>query len=130
MTLLYKYSNINTETENIQNYTERSEKDMTVQDFMFQSGIPMNLLGYEYIKEALEIYLKKPEIGIMVMYEEIAKKHDVKSYCVERNIRNAIERGYPMLNEDIKKKIFGSKERVKVSEYIKGISYALRNNLI
>ena len=103
---------------------------MTVQDFMFQSGVPMNLLGYEYIKEALEIYLKKPEIGIMVMYEEIAKKHDVKAYCVERNIRNAIKRGYPMLNEDIKKKIFGSKERVKVSEYIKGISYALRNNLI
>ena len=105
---------------------------MTVQDFMLVSGVPMSLKGYDLLKEAIEINIEeqvKP-IPIMAVYEDIARKHNANAYTVERNIRTAIRKGYPNLDADIKEKLFRNAERVASGNYIKTISYAIRNNLI
>ena len=103
---------------------------MTVQDFMCASGVPMHLSGYELLKAALEISIEEPMKPIMAIHEEIAEKYGSKTYKVERNIRSAIEKGYPNLDAGIKEKLFKNKEKVATGEYVKAISYAIRNDLI
>lgn len=103
---------------------------MNVQDFMYVSGIPIKLVGYEYVRVALETSIADPNKKITAICEEIAMKYGSKYPVVERNIRTSIRKGYENLSDEIKKKLFNGKERVTTAEYIKGISYALRNNLI
>lgn len=103
---------------------------MTVQDFMLVSGAPMHLTGYEMLKEAIEIEIEGPVKPIMAVYEVVAKTHNTTAYSVERNIRTAIQKGYSNLDADIKKKLFRNAEKVATGNYIKTISYAIRNNLI
>lgn len=103
---------------------------MTVQDFMLVSGVPMHLTGYELLKEAIEISIEEPVKPIMAVYEDIARKHNANACTAERNIRTAIQKGYPNLDADTKKKLFYNAERVATGNYIKTISYAIRNNLI
>ena len=103
---------------------------MTVQEYMFVSGIAMNLTGYEYLKDAIEISIEDSARPIMMIYEDVAKKHNANAYTVERNCRTAIKKGYPKMDADIKKKLFRSTEKVATGEYVKGIAYAIRNNLI
>ena len=52
-------------------------------------GIPINLLGFKYICEALEI-MKSENLNINQIYNKISLNNLTSSMCVETNIRNAI----------------------------------------
>lgn len=57
-------------------------------------GIPANMLGYEYIREALLAMcteVREETIKYRKLYEKLAKKFDTNHGCIERNIRHAIE---------------------------------------
>ncbi len=59
-----------------------------------QLGVPVKMVGYKYLKDALEIALDDPEALMSVtknIYPEIANRHDSSAGNVERNIRYVIE---------------------------------------
>lgn len=92
-------------------------------------GIPSNISGYDYIKEALIICIennyKLPAIS-KVLYPKIAKKYKKNSSQIERCIRHAISKSMDRANGDILLFIFGDTldpitETPTNSEYISQI---------
>lgn len=56
-------------------------------------GVPTNQLGYEYLREAIELVLKDNSYLHAItkkLYPDIAKKYGATSQRVERAIRHAI----------------------------------------
>lgn len=56
-------------------------------------GVPVNLLGYGYLRAALEEVLQRPEMlrGMnRALYPEVARRYGVSAGSVERAIRHAI----------------------------------------
>jgi two-component system response regulator (stage 0 sporulation protein A) len=73
-------------------------------------GIPANIQGYRYLREAIMITAKKPEIIskiTRVLYPSIAKKYNTSPSKVERAIRHAIEVGWGRGRSDEINKVFG-----------------------
>lgn len=81
-------------------------------------GVPTNILGYKYTKEAILIIMESKEIlKTGYIYELIAQRHDAKYNTVERNIRS-VTFHVARVNTDLYKKIFAGKGRVVNSEFI------------
>ena len=56
-------------------------------------GVPANLLGYEYLKTALQLCMEDPDMmhkRMMPFYADIAKRHNTTWSKVERALRYAI----------------------------------------
>ena len=73
-------------------------------------GIPAHIKGYHYIREAIDLVIKKPNIIGQVtktLYPTIAETFDSSSTKVERAIRHAIEIGWNRGNPDVIDLIFG-----------------------
>lgn len=73
-------------------------------------GIPANLLGYHYIRYAVELMIY--DISLInsitkVVYPMVAKKFNTTALRAERAIRHAIETGWDRANEDITMRLFG-----------------------
>lgn len=66
----------------------------TVTDLVIQFGVFPHRLSTKCIIDALVHYIENPD-GVQaltkILYPEIAKKHNITSYAVERNIRGGIE---------------------------------------
>lgn len=63
-----------------------------VTDALIEMGVPANLRGFQYIVEAMEIYANDESYVTskkLALYSEIAKKHGVTVYSVERCMRHA-----------------------------------------
>lgn len=61
-------------------------------NLLVQLGVPVNLIGFHYICDAMEIYEKDEThltSKICQLYSEIAQKHNASASNVERCIRNA-----------------------------------------
>ena len=81
-------------------------------------GVGPHLLGYEYLREAIELVLKDESYLRSVtkrLYPEIAIKHDTTATKVERSIRHAIhtapDRGNDDAWNDIKINRYAASER-------------------
>lgn len=73
-------------------------------------GIPANILGYNYLRYAIEITVQDFSIVNKIttrLYPEIANKFDTTNSRTERAIRHAIEVGWLRGNEDLIIKLFG-----------------------
>lgn len=104
---------------------------MTVREFMAKSGVPMHLKGYEKLKLTLEMNIENPEWNLGKIYSEISKQYGCSYESIRKNVFDAIKKGYPEMDDTIKKIVFSGKEdSPRVGEYIKSVSYAIRNNLI
>ena len=56
-------------------------------------GVPGNLLGCSYLRTALSLLLKEPELGRAItrsLYPRVAQMHNTSAPSVERAIRHAI----------------------------------------
>lgn len=74
-------------------------------------GVPVNLAGYKYLKEAILLALEDPSIirrMTQKMYPAIANVHGTTASRVERAIRHAIEYVYENTDHDILCKYFGN----------------------
>lgn len=61
---------------------------------LIKMGIPMNLKGFHYICDAMEMYEQDNEYitsNTCILYQKIAEKNGTTYQRVERNIRHAFE---------------------------------------
>ena len=85
--------------------------EVKISKVLKQLGILPNILGYEYLKEAIDMMLKDDSVirkGVTkVMYPAIARKFTTESSRVERAIRHAIERACIRGDAELIEDIFG-----------------------
>ena len=73
-------------------------------------GVPAHIKGYQYLREAIMLAVKDPEIinsVTKILYPEVAKTYHTTSSRVERAIRHAIEVAWDRGDVDEIQKIFG-----------------------
>lgn len=64
---------------------------------LIRNGISQNLKGYLYLKEAVMLAVRNPEITFeltKVLYPRVAEKYDTTAKCVERSMRHAIDKSW------------------------------------
>lgn len=106
---------------------------------MHEAGIPANIKGYQYLREAIMMVIEDSTLlssVTKILYPEIAKKYDTIPSRIERSIRHAIEVGWSRGRNDVLEKLSGhssaiTKNKPSNSEFIASVSSALRlkNNL-
>lgn len=70
-----------------------------MRDVIKSLGIPVNMTGYEYIIEAIEMMLSSEKsILLKEVYSVLAEHNTTSSYCIEMSIRNAIKKAYRYRN--------------------------------
>ena len=82
----------------------------TVQDVLTGLGILGTMAGAQYLHDAITLALEDREMIERItklMYPQIAKIHDTTPSRIERAIRVAIERSWPLADREYKKCIFG-----------------------
>ncbi len=88
----------------------RKDKHMLISEIIKEVGVPVSLLGYHYLKYAVEMIVE--DISLInsitkIVYPKIAKRFNTTDSRVERAIRNAIETGWSRGNQNIQNKLFG-----------------------
>ena len=107
---------------------------VSITKILHELGIPSHIKGYQYIREAIGLIFKKPEIigGITKeLYPELASKFNTTVSRVERAIRHAIEISWNRGNIDFMEELFGysvdiDKAKPTNSEFIVTIADKLR----
>lgn len=101
-----------------------------ITELMLLLGVPAHLRGYQYLRDAIFMVATRPDTRhqmAKIVYGQIAKKHDVSNYTVERAIRHAIEIAWSRGDMDTMDRIFGytvqaSKGRPTNTEYIAAVA--------
>lgn len=73
-------------------------------------GIPVNLTGYGFVRDAVEKLISNPSLAHAMtkeLYPVIAEQFDTTPSRVERCIRHAIEVGWERGNKLLRDEIFG-----------------------
>ncbi len=114
------------------NFEESVERDVT--EIIRQIGIPANIKGYQYLREAIKMSVK--DVGNLqyitkMLYPSIAQTFHTNSSSVERAIRHAIEVAWNRGNQEYINQIFGyplkeGKAKPTNSEFIALITDRLR----
>ena len=120
----------------LSNEPARVAEDLTT-TYIQTIGIPANLKGYHFLREAILLVADNPMRGSGItkdLYPEVAKKFETTASKVERDIRNAIEIAFKRGNDEIyveyfKGTIKQSKGRPTNSEFISMISDKVRHEL-
>ncbi len=113
---------------------QRKKIEVFVTNMIHMVGIPANIKGYQYIRDAIIFTIYEQELISAVtkqLYPKIAKKHSTSPSRVERAIRHAIEVACVRGNEETLYKLFGytvsnSKGKPTNSEFIAMIADKLR----
>ncbi len=114
---------------------EQLEK--VISSIMRQIGVPAHIKGYEYLRQAIVLTVKEPELMHAVtksLYPTVAKTNATTSSRVERAIRHAIEVAWDRGDVDVLSSYFGytiqnSRGKPTNSEFIAMISDKLRLDL-
>lgn len=80
------------ESSTFQNKNRELEEKIT--NLFITVGIPAHIKGYQFLREAIKMAIKKPEVINSItkeLYPSIASKFETSSSKVERAIRHAIE---------------------------------------
>ncbi len=102
------------------------KEEIYISQLLKNMGIPMHLLGYEYIKTCIVLIRSDKEYMRSItkmLYPEVAKKYETTGSRVERAIRHAIEvscsRGkYELLDEVLGYNINCKKGKPSNSEFL------------
>jgi two-component system response regulator (stage 0 sporulation protein A) len=95
-------------------------------EMIISLGIPCNVKGFKYLREAILLTVKKPDIINSItkeLYPAIAQSHHTSAARVERAIRHAIDcgavRGHlNCANNIFKTKLWGDHDKPTNSEFI------------
>lgn len=101
-------------------------------------GVPDHLLGYGYLRTAIDIAVKDPETIHYVtglLYPRVAKCHGVTPQMAEHSIRNAIQSGWSRCDDGVRKLYFGGKirpgrTRPTNSEFIARLANVVRMQIV
>ncbi len=96
-------------------------------------GIRCNLLGYNYILDALRMIREKPDILKNItkeLYPDLARSYRTQACNIERAIRHAIEHAWNAGNVELKNRIFGytinpEKGRPSNGEFLAAVAHYL-----
>ena len=115
---------------------ERADSDLeiVISDIMRQIGVPAHIKGYQYLREAIALSIKTPDLMhsvTKVLYPTVAKNNKTTPSRVERAIRHAIEVAWDRGDVDVLSSYFGytiqnSRGKPTNSEFIAMISDKLR----
>ena len=89
-------------------------------------GIPSNLKGYQYLREAVKMTINEPDVITQIttrIYPELAKRFHTSPSNVERSMRHAIETAWERGKKENIDSLFGLKiydrnEKPTNSEFI------------
>ena len=110
-----------------------------VANYLRRLGIPSNLRGYYYVRDAITLNLFNPNKQYMItkeLYPEVAKRHKSTGARVERSIRKALEVAWERGDEEFIQEIFGNtissrRRKPTNSEFISQVAEDIRmKNLI
>lgn len=91
-------------------YAQKEETQMSLSDFLREIGVPPNLSGYRYIKDAIELMLSCDDGAehavSKLIYPELAAKYHKTKASIEKAIRNAIEAAWMRGPERMRQTIF------------------------
>lgn len=112
----------------------RRKLEINVTNIMHMIGVPANIKGYQYIRDAIIYSVYEPELISAVtkqLYPKVAKKNNTSPSRVERAIRHAIEVACTRGNEELLYRLFGytvsnSKGKPTNSEFIAMIADKIR----
>ena len=118
---------------------EKSDSDLeiVISDIMRQIGVPAHIKGYQYLREAIALSIKDPDLMhsvTKILYPTVAKNNKTTASRVERAIRHAIEVAWDRGDVDVLSSYFGytiqnSRGKPTNSEFIAMISDKLRLKL-
>jgi len=94
----------------IEQHRSNRNLDQKISDFLHELGVPANIRGYIYLREAISMVTEEIQLlsGITkILYPMIAEQHDTTSSRVERAIRHAIEVAWSRGNIEAINKLFG-----------------------
>ena len=108
--------------------------EMTISDIMREIGVPAHIKGYLYLRQAIMLTVKDPDLMhavTKVLYPTVAKTNKTTSSRVERAIRHAIEVAWDRGDVDVLSSYFGytiqnSRGKPTNSEFIAMIADKLR----
>lgn len=107
------------------------DKDLNIESLLKELCVNPSLLGFNYLKDAIEMCLKNQNIlsGITkVLYPTIATKYNTSPTRVERAIRHAIDTSWGKITEDIYHQVFFNElERPTNSKYIAYVCSYVKN---
>ena len=103
---------------------------MQISNLLKDLGVPANLLGYKYVRRAIEIVYATPsaiDCVTKVLYPTVAKEFDTTATRVERAIRHAVEMSWDRgdidkLNEVFRHSYSTQKGKPTNSEFIATIA--------
>ena len=84
--------------------------DQKISDFLHELGVPANIRGYVYMRDAIAMVTEELSLlsGVTkILYPMIAEQHSTTPSRVERAIRHAIEVAWTRGNIDAINKLFG-----------------------
>ena len=110
------------------------ELERYITDIMLDVGVPAQLKGYHYLRDAILLSGRDMEVVSSVtklLYPTVAKRFKTTNQKVERAIRNAIEVSWERGNTETFEKMFGysaqeGRTRPTNSEYIARIADMIR----
>ena len=91
-------------------FSEEYDLSETVTEMLLEIGIPAHLKGYQYVREAIILTVRDPEILDSItktLYPTVAKNYGTTSSKIERAMRHAIEVACDRGDVDVFQKIFG-----------------------
>lgn len=112
--------------------------EITVTNTIHSVGVPANIKGYQYLRDAIIMSIKDSELINAVtkqLYPKVAEKHNTSPSRVERAIRHAIEVACTRGNEEALYSLFGytvsnNKGKPTNSEFIAMIADKLRLEML
>lgn len=84
--------------------------ELEISQYLHQFGIPANIKGYLYLRDAIQMVVEEVELlsGVTkILYPLIAEKHNTTPSRVERAIRHAIEVAWRRGNVEALNRLFG-----------------------
>ena len=88
----------------------RPDLEMMITEIIHQIGVPAHIKGYHYLREAIILAVKNPDIINSItkqLYPTVAKKYATTSSRVERAIRHGIEVAWDRGDVDVLNSYFG-----------------------
>ena len=83
--------------------------DDTITEYLMQFGVPVHLLGFNYIRRAISLSIERPDIVNNItktLYPALAKEFMSTPCRIERGIRHAIEVAWDKGNKQALQRIF------------------------
>lgn len=104
------------------------KSDKWITELLWEVGIPLNVHGYHYLLDAVQIALSLPEASTSLshhLYPCIAQHFHTNASCVERSIRHAISMAWKRGNLTAADGMFGRSVNLKYEKPTNGEMIAL-----